>query len=312
MLNARRWTRYGHDRVYVTLHDGTRVGFIDLKTGKTTIERPEWSEEFYEAVGPYVRGSMQDWLDSVQVETAASEAPAPPPVSQPAGLPPPPAAPSAESLQPDLTANAPGQGARQEATEHLDAMRERSRFLTFVARTFDVKTDERAWRKGAEGEEHVGAKLERLKEHGWHVLHSVPVGQRGSDIDHVLVGPGGVFTINTKNHPGKKIWVAPNQMRVDGRTVPYLRNSRFEAERASDLLTARLGWQVRARAVLVLLTGGLAPQVTIKSGGPTDVWILDRWDIPRKFTKAKPILMPAEVDAVFDAARRPGTWTAAY
>lgn len=289
MLTARRWTRYGHDRVYVTHADGTKVGFLDLKTGKATIDRPEWTEAFHEVVGPYLRSSMQEWLDDIQSQTVEE----------------PPAA-------PDLATNAPGQGARHEAEEKLAKMRERSRFRTFLARTFDVHTDERAWRKGAEGEEHVGSRLERLTEQGWHVLHSVPVGQRGSDIDHVLIGPGGVFTINTKNHPGKSIWVAPNQIRVNGQTVPYLRNSRFEAGRAGDLLSARVGWPVIARAALILLTGGIAPQITIKSGGPADVWILDRWDVPRRFAKSKPILTSGQVEELYDAARKPGTWAAAH
>ena len=35
-----------------------------------------------------------------------------------------------------------------------------------------MKTDERAFRLGANGEETVGARLEKLKKHGRHVLHS--------------------------------------------------------------------------------------------------------------------------------------------
>ncbi len=301
MLNARRWTRYGHDRVYVTHSDGTKVGFLDLTTGKATIDRPEWTEAFHAVVGPYLSSSMQDGLDVVQAE-AEAEAEAVVQADAQADA----------QAETDLSTNTPGQGARHEANEQLAQMRERSRFRSLLARTFDVHTDERAWRKGAEGEEHVGARLERLGEHGWRVLHSVPVGQRGSDIDHVLIGPGGVFTVNTKNHPGKSIWVAPNQIRVNGQPVPYLRNSRFEAKRASDLLSARVGWPVRARAVLVLLTGGLAPQITIKSGGPEDVWILHRWDVPKRFTKSAAILTPREVEEAYAAARRPETWTAAH
>ena len=53
---------------------------------------------------------------------------------------------------------------------------------TFVARVFGVHTEERAWRVGS-------------------------VGERGSDIDHLAIGPGGVFTINAKHHAGAKIWV---------------------------------------------------------------------------------------------------------
>jgi hypothetical protein len=53
--------------------------------------------------------------------------------------------------------------------------------------------------RGAEGERKVGAILEGLAP-DWHVLHGVYLGH--GDIDHVLVGPGGTFTIETKSNPG--------------------------------------------------------------------------------------------------------------
>jgi hypothetical protein len=53
--------------------------------------------------------------------------------------------------------------------------------------------------RGAEGERKVGAILEALAPE-YHVLHGVWLGR--GDIDHVLVGPGGTFTIETKSHPG--------------------------------------------------------------------------------------------------------------
>ncbi len=45
------------------------------------------------------------------------------------------------------------------------------------------------------------------KDPRWRVLHAIPVGERGSDIDHLAIGPAGVFTINAKYHAGAKIWV---------------------------------------------------------------------------------------------------------
>lgn len=133
----------------------------------------------------------------------------------------------------------------------------------------------------------VGARLDKLGKHGWHVLHSVPVGARGSDIDHVIIGPGGVWTVNTKRHPGKSIWVGRTTVLVDGHRQPYLRNSRHEAERASRLLTVACGFPVLVKAALVFLTGTLIPGVTVKQV-PDGVAILDRTDIPRAFRRTKP------------------------
>ncbi|MBO2465725.1 NERD domain-containing protein [Actinomadura sp. LCR2-06] len=79
---------------------------------------------------------------------------------------------------------------------------------------------------GAKAERVIGGRLDKwARKHGWHVLHAVPVGRRGADIDHVLIGPFGVVTINTKSTRGK-VWVAENGMMVGGTKVDYLRNSR--------------------------------------------------------------------------------------
>jgi hypothetical protein len=206
-----------------------------------------------------------------------------------------------------LALNVPGQAARAQAEAELAAMRERTRVGTFLARTFDMKTDERAWRVGAGGEETIGARLEKLRKHGWHVLHAVPVGDRGSDIDHVVIGPGGVWTLNTKTHPGKSVWVGKHQVRVAGHKTDYLRNSRHEAERATRLLTEACGFPVFVKAALVFLTGTLIPDVTIKQA-PEDVGVLDRMDIPGAFRRTKGRLTDEQVAAIFEQARRSTTW----
>jgi hypothetical protein len=54
--------------------------------------------------------------------------------------------------------------------------------------------------RGAKGEEHVGELLDGLAERGWHVVHDASFGR--GNVDHILIGPGGVFTIETKSHPG--------------------------------------------------------------------------------------------------------------
>lgn len=57
------------------------------------------------------------------------------------------------------------------------------------------------WHRGAGGEEAVGAILAGLSAQGWHVTHDFTLGR--GNIDHVLVGPGGLFAVETKSHPGR-------------------------------------------------------------------------------------------------------------
>jgi len=91
------------------------------------------------------------------------------------------------------------------------------------------------WYVGLKGELLVGAELDTLKKDGYTVLHSVPIGVKGSDIDHIVITPlGMIYTINTKHHAGKKIWVGGNVL-VNGTKTDYVRNSIFEAERVEKL-----------------------------------------------------------------------------
>jgi Nuclease-related domain len=54
--------------------------------------------------------------------------------------------------------------------------------------------------RGASAEEHVGGLLEELSGHGWRVIHDASLGR--GNVDHILIGPAGVFTVETKSHPG--------------------------------------------------------------------------------------------------------------
>jgi Nuclease-related domain len=54
--------------------------------------------------------------------------------------------------------------------------------------------------RGATGEEHVGGLLDQLSGHGWLVIHDATLGR--GNVDHILIGPPGIFTIETKSHPG--------------------------------------------------------------------------------------------------------------
>jgi hypothetical protein len=57
------------------------------------------------------------------------------------------------------------------------------------------------WRQGAEGEERTGKELARLEPLGWQVRHDLP--DEYGNIDHVAVGPAGVFLLDTKSWGGE-------------------------------------------------------------------------------------------------------------
>ncbi|MEW1808248.1 nuclease-related domain-containing protein [Pseudarthrobacter sp. NPDC080039] len=62
----------------------------------------------------------------------------------------------------------------------------------------------KSWDAGAVGEQVVAEKLSELVPRGWYVLHDVHwPGRPKANLDHVLVGPGGVVVVDSKNWTGE-------------------------------------------------------------------------------------------------------------
>lgn len=73
------------------------------------------------------------------------------------------------------------------------------------------------WERGAVGERTTGAILDPMRAEGWAVFHDVRwPGRVRANLDHVVVGPAGVFVIDSKNWAGR-IEVRDNTFRCNGR-----------------------------------------------------------------------------------------------
>lgn len=59
----------------------------------------------------------------------------------------------------------------------------------------------KTWIAGGEAEVLVGRELHRLAEHGFYVFHDVQL-PRAGNVDHVALGPQGIFAVETKSHRG--------------------------------------------------------------------------------------------------------------
>src|SRR5271167_4761818 len=80
--------------------------------------------------------------------------------------------------------------------------------------------------RGATGEEQVGGLLDPMSDRGWRVIHDASLGR--GNVDHILIGPPGVFTIETKSHPGP-VRVA----RLHGATLSQAQAQRRAIERVT-------------------------------------------------------------------------------
>ncbi|MGV8883981.1 MAG: nuclease-related domain-containing protein [Microbacteriaceae bacterium] len=163
-----------------------------------------------------------------------------------------------------------------------------------------------SWFQGTLGEIRVGRVLAKLGPE-WTVVHSVPIGTRGSDIDHILVGPAGVFTINTKRHRGKKVWVGDRRILVAGQKTDHLRNARYEAERAAGIISRSLGDVVPVTALLVIVDSA---GITVKSR-PDGVSVLTDGELLRWLTRRKITLDRDATARLSRIATDSRTWGAA-
>ena len=93
--------------------------------------------------------------------------------------------------------------------------------------------------KGARGEEHVAGLLAGLPA-GYHVFHDFAVG--GYHVDHVVVGPTGIFSVETKSWRGS-VTVEENEIIVNGH-LPDRAPVGQAAREAAAVQTAlgRAGW----------------------------------------------------------------------
>jgi hypothetical protein len=120
----------------------------------------------------------------------------------------------------------------------------------------------------------------------------------------MVVGPAGVFTVNTKNVSGK-VWLAPRTLLVNGRKTDWLPKAAREAARASRLLSAPLGRTVPVMGVLAVF----ADDWTIKNR-PTDVHVGTPRGVKRWLADQAPILTQRDVIEIAAAIAKPSTWRA--
>jgi hypothetical protein len=85
-----------------------------------------------------------------------------------------------------------------------------------------------AWRQGAAGERRTARLLGPLERHGWVVLHDLAVPGSAANIDHLAIGPGGVFVIDSKQYRGRlrldavgKLWHGRHPLAPTMRAVSW-------------------------------------------------------------------------------------------
>jgi len=155
----------------------------------------------------------------------------------------------------------------------------------------------KALKLGRDGERAVGEFLERLREQGIHVFHDVP-GDK-FNVDHVLIGPRGVFVVETKtlSKPARGDF----RISFDGEQVTVM-GSRPERDpvvqaRAlgswlRDILFQSTGRKVSVRPIVTYPGWFIDPP---PKGTRSDVWVLNTKVIPDFIEYEREVLTPEDV-----------------
>ena len=212
-------------------------------------------------------------------------------------------APAAEhDTRETLRYRAPGSGVIAELLRLQSAAPTRSRMQRVFGRS-PLTVDSRTWYLGALGELEVARVLDLLGP-GWSAVHALPVGELGSDIDHLVIGPAGVYTVNAKFHQQASVWVGGKRILVNGRRTDHLRNAEFEARRAAKLLSLAAGRRVEVTPILAIVA---ARRITLRER-PLHVLVTSSHDLPRLLLSRPPLLTGDEAAELHDLAATPATW----
>ena len=97
--------------------------------------------------------------------------------------------------------------------------------------------------------------LNKLGRAGYRAMHARPIPESQDQIDHLVVGPAGVFAIDSENwdkrlavrtKKGTQLWHGPFSKK------DRLQHAQWEAQRAADLLTGATGKPVSVRAAMAV------------------------------------------------------------
>ncbi|MEU6098484.1 nuclease-related domain-containing protein [Streptomyces sp. NPDC047079] len=254
--------RHGQERLYVCGADGRNVAWYDRETGRVHLLVEDRRQDVLEALGPFLTGPVTV---------------GPPPVPTPAEL-------ARLTLHPDddLAPNRPGEALlialdRDPGSGHR------------------LRPDPR--RRALAAEQAVGDALDRLEGAGWRTLHSVPL-PGGDRVHHLVIGPGGLFTVYSLHARRQRVLVADPVVTVGrGEPYPLLRRVRADADRASYALTAEV------RPVLAVTE----PARLEVMAPPREVRVLTDADLPG-LARLGGVLKPADVEALHAMARDRHTW----
>jgi len=193
-------------------------------------------------------------------------------------------------------------------------------FITRLAGADPLHPDAVVWYQRALAEHQVARILDGLGP-DYRVLHAIPEvvphGLRaknihtthpqcaGDHIDHLLIGPAGVFTLTTASHPRERIEVRGSTLLADGHRTTHVPTAEREARAAATALTRATGAPVAVTPVVIVVGATEIRHFAAEVPPPVVVSVreLAAW------ARARPaVLEPDQVASISRAAEEWTTW----
>jgi Nuclease-related domain len=150
-----------------------------------------------------------------------------------------------------------------------------------------------AWQIGAEGEGRTGRLLQPLEAEGFRILHDRKIPGSRANIDHIVIGPPGIFVVETKSFAGS-LQIRGDDVYVAGRRKTGMID---EVEREAAAVRTALaddlaahGWAVTP---IICVHRADLPWFRSEVAG---VRIVSGKETVKRLRKAQAILSPADVE----------------
>lgn len=151
-----------------------------------------------------------------------------------------------------------------------------------------------AWQIGADGEARTARLLETLEADGFRVLHDRKIpGARSANIDHIVIGPPGIYVVETKSYKGS-LQIRGDEVFVAGRRKNgWIDEVNREAAAVRTALAEEVsahGWMVTP---IICVHRADLPWFRSEVRG---VRIVSGKDLVKRLRNADPVLAPADVE----------------
>jgi hypothetical protein len=163
--------------------------------------------------------------------------------------------------------------------------------IAVLLETLVVRPSTTAWRTGSDGEERTASSLDGLAADGFVVFHDRSIPSSSANIDHLVVGPTGVFVVETKNIAGD-FRVRGDEVRIGGRRVGLVDEVRREVDATWTAVAPVLGPKGLAIIPIVCAHRASLPFFRRQVDG---IRIVDGRGLARFIRGGRQVLSPAEI-----------------